>query len=141
MGHKAVVFSTSLSVEQCADTFRHGAGRARGLNARFSEVVAKASSSRSLTGFYTPPPEPPFALAGDAPALAVGINILGPMFGANGPSVPLHMYVDERADRRDVQIVASHGLAGGTRAARLAVRIFEHFHEADPKLRVTDGKL
>lgn len=142
MAHKAVVFTTSLSVDECADTFRHGAGRARGLNARFSEVVARAGGSRRLTGFYTPAHAPPFAFAcGAAPAIALGINILGPMYGSDGPSVPLHMYVGERRDRRDVQIVASHGRAGGTRAARLAIRIFEHFREADPGLRVTDGKL
>jgi hypothetical protein len=141
MAQKGVVFSTSLSVKECADTFRQGASGARGLNAKFTEVIAKVKGNGDLTGFYTPEFNSPFASVDGVPDFAVGINMLGPMHGANGPGVPVHMYVDERQGQREVQIVASHGLTGGMRATRLASKVFEHFREADPQLEVTDGNL
>jgi hypothetical protein len=138
---KGIVFTTELTVKQCADVFRRAAGDARGLNAKLTEVVAKAKGNGDLVGFYTPTWDSPFAAVDGVPDFAVGINILGPMHGANGPGTPVHMYVDDRGDRREVQLVSAHGLTGAVRSARLTRKVFDCFEATDPRLTVTDGNI
>jgi hypothetical protein len=114
MAQKGVVFSTTLSLEECKQLFQRGAGGARGGFARLTEGIAKLKGNGDLTGFYTPNFDSPF---GGAPQFAVGINVMGPIHGANGPGVPVHMYVDDTGAQREVQLVAQGGLTGGARAA------------------------
>ena len=102
MAQKGVVFSTTLSLEECKQLFQRGAGGARGGFARLTEGIAKLKGNGDLTGFYTPNFDSPF---GGAPQFAVGINVMGPMHGTNGPGVPVHMYVDDTGAHREVQLV------------------------------------
>jgi hypothetical protein len=141
MAQKGVVFTTSLSLKQCTDVFRRGAESARGLNARFTEAIAKVKGNGDMTGFYTPSFDSPFASVDGVPDFAVGINILGPMHGANGPGIPVHMYVDEQQKHRSVQLVSRHGLTGGPRSARLTRKFLDEFRAADPHLRVDEGNI
>jgi hypothetical protein len=141
MAQRGVVFSTTLSIGECTDIFRRGAGSARGGWARLTELVAKMKGNGELAGFYTPTFDSPFAAVDGVPDFAVGINILGPMHGANGPGVSVHMYVDDRQDRREVQLVSQGGLTGGMRAARLTRKFLEQFEVADPNLKISAGNI
>jgi hypothetical protein len=138
MAQKGVVFSTALTLEECKQLFQRGAGDARGGLARLTEGLAKLKGNGDLTGFYTPNFDSPF---GGVPQFAVGINVMGPMHGANGPGVPVHMYVDDAGAQREVQLIARGGLTGGARAARLTRKFLEQFQMADPKLTVREGNI
>jgi len=140
MRQKGVVFSTALSMTQCADVFRHAAQAARGPGAMIGEFAAKLRGN-DHSGFFTPTFDSPFAAVDRVPDFAVGAYIGKLIGGGDGAGTAVHMYVDDKAERRDVQIVSPHTLTGGMRSARLARTIFDAFQSADPRLVVTDGNL
>jgi hypothetical protein len=51
------------------------------------------------------------------------------------------MYVDDRQDHREVQLVSQGGLTGGVRAARLTRKFLEQFKAADPNLDISAGNI
>jgi hypothetical protein len=138
VAQKGVVFSTTLSTNECKEVFQQGAGSARGGLARLTEGIAKVKGNGELTGYYTPSFDSPFA---GNPQFAVGINIMGPMHGANGPGVPVHMYLDDAGPHREVQLVSQGGFTGGPRAAKLTRKFLEQFQAADPDLKIKEGNI
>lgn len=141
MAQKGVVFSTELSLAECAEVFRQGASDTRGVGVKLSETIAKVQGNGDQLGFYTPTFDSPFAAIDGVPDFAVGHNFMGPMHGARGAGIPVHMYVDECHDHRDVQLVSKHGLTGGPRAARLTRKVFSYFQDADPELSVGESNI
>ena len=86
--------------------------------------------------FFTPEDDVFGSLDDDRPAFAVGTWI------RNGSSptnpTPLHMYVWDRRDHREVTILAAHGLIVGTsHAAKLVTDVANMIKENDPKASVT----
>lgn len=75
------------------------------------------------------------------PDFAIGINIVKAFGSGQGAGTHMHMYVDEKGDRRSVQLIAKHGLLDSGRAARIARLFFEKFQAADSKLQVTDSNI
>jgi hypothetical protein len=140
MRQKGVVFSTALSIAQCADVFRQAAASARGAGAAIGEFAAKLRGNDN-SGFFTPTFDSPFAAVDGVPDFAVGVFIGKLIGGGDGAGTAVHMYVDENGDRRDVQIVSPHTLTGSLRSARLARKILDAFRVADPRLVVTDGNI
>ena len=141
MGQKGVVFTTSLSLKDCANIFRHAAQSSRGAKAKMVEMGARAAGNHDAVGFYTPRFDSPFAAVDGVPDFAIGFNVIKFMGGARGNGTHVHMYVDEKGSTRDVQLISSHGLTGGMRSGRVVSAFFEHFQAADPRLRVTDGNV
>jgi hypothetical protein len=141
MGQKGVVFTTILTVKDCANTFRGVGDSIRGGGmAKLLDAGATAAGHRDRTGYYTPTFDTPFA-SGGAPDYAIGINVLKFSAGAQGNGTHVHMYVDDKGDRRDVQLVSKHGLTDGGRSAKLTRRFLEQFQITDRQLRITDGNL
>jgi hypothetical protein len=141
MGQKGVVFTTSLSVKECANVFRDAADSARGVKGKLFEAAAKGMGNGDATGFYTPNFDSPFAAVDGTPDFSVGINILKFMGGGQGNGTHVHMYVDDRGEARSVQLVSRHGLTGGMRSASLTRKFLDQFQTADSTLRITDGNL
>lgn len=137
MRQKGIVFSTSLSIKECADLFREAAEDVRGPGRKLLESAANLMGNGEMVGYYTPPFDSPFAAVDGRPDLAVGIHVLKFFGGGQGRGTSVHMYVDERQDHREVQLVSKHGLTEGMRSARLTGNFFERFQAADTTLEVT----
>jgi hypothetical protein len=116
MGQKGIVFSTRLTVKDCADVFRRSADVARGVRARMFEVGARLAGNGDRLGFYTPTFDSPFAGIDGTPDFAVGVNILKFSAGAQGNGTHVHMYVDDSGNSRSVQVVSRHGVLDGGRS-------------------------
>ena len=142
MGQKGIVFTTQLSIQECANIFRVAAERARSRGAgRFLELGAKLAGNAEALGFYTPSFSSPFPMVDGVPDFAVGVNIIKFNAGAQGNGTHVHMYVDEGGEQRSVQLVSSHGLLDGGRSARLVRDFYEHFQAADKHLSIADGNI
>jgi hypothetical protein len=141
MKQKGVVFTTSLSVKQCADLFRNAAESTRGIKARMSEVAASAMGNSETVGYYTPSFDSPFAAVDGVPDFAIGFNVLKFMGGGQGNGTHVHMYVDDQGSERNVQLVSGHGLTGAARSARCVSIFMQQFQSADRALRVVDGNI
>lgn len=141
MKQKGIVFTTWLSVKQCAELFRSAADSTRGIKARMSEVAASAMGNSETVGFYTPNFDSPFATVDGVPDFAIGFNVLKFVGGGQGNGTHVHMYVDDRGSERNVQLVSAHGLTGAARSARCVSIFMERFRGADHALRVTDGNI
>jgi hypothetical protein len=140
MAQKGVVFTTSLSTKECADLFREGWQSTRRVTARVTEVLDKVTG-QGLADFYTPTWDSPFAAIDGVPDFSVGVQVLGGIGGVRAGGTPIHMYVFDRPDEREVQLVSTYTITGGTGAARVVRRFFEQFRTADPELSVTDGNV
>jgi hypothetical protein len=141
MSQKGIVFTTKLTVADCANLFRQTGDSLRGVRGRLLEATAAVAGNSDRTGYYTPSFDSPFARVGGVPDFAVGVNILKFNAGAQGNGTHVHMYVDDRGDHRDVQIVAKHGLLDASRSARMVRKVFEAFQSSDAGVTVTDGNV
>ena len=141
MGQKGVVFTTKLSVQECAHAFRAAGDSARGGLVKIREVGAAVMGNGDRTGYYTPNFDSPFAAVDGTPDFAIGVNILKFNAGAQGNGTHVHMYVDDGGDSRTVQLVSSHGLMDGGRSARLTRKFLDQFRAGDPQLQITDGNI
>lgn len=141
MGQRGIVFTTGLSVKECANVFRTAAEASRGAKAKFSEMAAKMAGNSETVGFYTPTFDSPFASIDGVPDFSIGFNALKFSAGAQGNGTHIHMYVDDQGDTRSVQIVSKHGITGGARSGRFVSKFFEQFQAADRGLRVTEGNI
>lgn len=141
MGQKGVVFTTSLTIQQCGHLFRETGDKVNGLKGKLMGGMASVMGNGEATGFYTPSFDSPFAGIDGAPDFAVGVNIMKFNGGGQGNGTHVHMYVDDQGDQRSVQLVSKHGLTGGMRSTRMTQKFFEQFRAADPRLRVTEGNI
>lgn len=141
MGQKGVVFSTTLTVKDCAAVFRAAGDSVRGGMAKMLEVSATVVGHGDRTGYYTPTFDSPFATVDGVPDFAIGVNILKFSAGAQGNGTHVHMYVDDGGDTRTVQLVSNHGLMDGGRSAKFTRKFLGQFKIADRQLRVTDGNI
>lgn len=140
MAQKGVVFATSLSVKECADLFRQGWQTTRRTTARLTEMLDKVSG-HGLADFYTPTSDDPFASVDGVPDFSVGVQVLGGIGGIRAGGTPIHMYVFEGGERREVQLVSTYSVTGGIGAARVVRRFLEQFQGADPNLTISDGNV
>jgi hypothetical protein len=141
MGQKVVVFTTTLTVKDCANVFRAAGDAVRGGGmAKLFEAGATVAGNKDRTGYYTPSFDSPFAGSG-VPDYAIGVNILKFSAGAQGNGTHVHMYVDDEGDIRNVQLISKHGFTDGGRSAKFTRKFLEQFQAADQQLRVTDGNL
>ncbi|WP_194922248.1 hypothetical protein [Catenulispora rubra] len=141
MQQKGIVFTTRLSVSDCANLFRETGDALRGVGRKLLEATAKVAGHGDLTGYYTPEFNSPFARVDGIPEFAVGINIMKFSAAAQGNGTHVHMYVDDRGDHRDVQLVSNHTITGGMRSGRMVRKFFEAFQGTDAGVRVTDSKV
>lgn len=141
MRQKGVVFTTTLSLKECANIFRSTGESVRGTGRRLLEVTAKIAGNGETTGYYTPTFNSPFAAIDGVPDFAIGLNILKFNAGAQGNGTHVHMYVDDGGESRTVELVSGHGMLDGGRSEKLVRRFFEQFQSADSRLRVTDGNI
>ncbi len=140
MAQKGVVFSTTVTIKACADLFRQGHQSTRGTTARLTELLDKAGR-QGLAEFYTPTDDDPFASVDGVPDFSVGVQILGGIGGVRAGGTPIHMYVFEHGSHRQVQLVSTYTITGGTGAARVVRRFLEQFQGADPKLEIAAGNI
>jgi hypothetical protein len=138
MGQRGVVFTTTLTVQDCANVFRAAGESARSGIAKMFEVGAAAAGHGDRTGYYTPSFN---SRSGGAPDYAIGVNILKFSAGAQGNGTHVHMYVDDKGDTRTVQLVSKHGVMDGGRSAKYTRKFLEQFQAADRRLRVTEGNI
>lgn len=138
MSIKGVSFTTAMSVKECADAFRLAASQARGMGAKLGEAAARFRGQTS-GGFFTPTSDSPFAAVDGVPDFAIGVHIGKMLNGAAGAGTTVHMYVDDRGGRREVQIVSPHSLGGGMRSERFVERFRAAFEASDPSLRAVAG--
>src|ERR1700735_3982953 len=113
MSQKGVVFTTALSIKQCTEVFRRAADGTRGVIGRVTEVTAKVSGQGDMVGFYTPTFDSPFAAVDGIPDFSVGYNVLSLAGGLRAGGTPIHMYLNEKAGRREAQLVSKYTITGG----------------------------
>lgn len=141
MKQKGVVFTTSLSVKECADLFRDAAESTRGIKARMSETAASVLGNSETVGYYTPRFDSPFSTVDGVPDFAIGFNVLKFMGGGQGNGTHVHMYVNDQDAERNVQLVSAHGLTGTARSARCVSIFLQQFQSADRALRMIDSNI
>lgn len=141
MGQKAVVFTTTLSVQDCSNVFRAAGDSARSGMAKMFEVGAAVAGHGDRTGYYTPTFNSRSGAFSGTPDYAIGVNILKFSAGAQGNGTHVHMYVDDEGSARTVQLVSRHGIIDGGRSAKYTRKFLEQFQTADRQLRVTDGNI
>jgi hypothetical protein len=141
MSQKGIVFTTKLSLAECANLFQQTGNSLRGVRGRLLEAGAMLAGHSDRTGFYTPTFDSPFSRIEGVPDFAVGVNILKFNAGAQGNGTHVHMYVDDRGEHRDVQLVAKHGLLDASRSARMVRKFFEAFQSSDAGVTVTEGNI
>ncbi|WP_172639422.1 hypothetical protein [Streptomyces tailanensis] len=139
MGSKQAKLDTTLTLKQCAEVFRVGAQRARGVGSVLGGAAAKLMGN-DQSGFFTPTDDSPFAsLDNDPPDFMVGVFV--PKFGGGGTGngTAVHMYVWDRGTSRSVELYAPHGFTGGMHARKLITKVADAFTDADPKAHVVAG--
>lgn len=109
----SVGLKTSLSTKELGDTFKTETRRMYGIGGKFGHLIGARCAFR-----YYQPGKDEFARLDDDPAtFEVGVEIPTFSYG-NHARVSLHMYVWERRDRREVQLVAFHGMVSGAGKSR-----------------------
>jgi len=141
MSQKGVVFTTALTIKQCTEVFRHAADGTRGVIGRLTEVTAKVSGQGDMVGFYTPTFDSPFAGVDGIPDFSVGYNVLSLAGGLRAGGTPIHMYLNEKAGRREAQLVSKYTITGGMGAARVVRKFLDQFRAADPTVHVDQGNI
>jgi hypothetical protein len=144
VAQKGVVFLTTMTTGQCGDVFKKAVGAAQGKFGKAMELIPKAAGGTAglmQAGFYEPTFDSPFDTVGKRPTFAVGTQIYGLATAARSGGTPLHMYVFERSQRREVQLVSAHGLTGGGGSRRVVEKALAAFQVADPALRLSDGNV
>lgn len=137
MRTKSAQVRTGLSVRECAALFeREASARMRRPGAVLGRLGAKMAG-KDQSGFFTPTDDSPFsALDDDSPDFSVGILIPRFSGGVQGNTHALHMYVWDRGDARQVELVSPHGLGSGMWAGRLVAQTCAAFQSADPESAV-----
>lgn len=139
MGSKEAHLTTTLSVKECAQVFREGAARARGIGSMMGGIAAKVAGN-DQSGFFTPHNDSPFAsLDEDVPDFTVGVMVPKFSAGAKGNVTALHMYVWDRGATRNVTLYSPHGIGGGLHANKLVSKVSDTFRAADPRCRTSEG--
>ncbi|MFE7760916.1 hypothetical protein [Streptomyces sp. NPDC057438] len=139
MGSKQTQLNTSLTLKQCAEVFRVGAQKARGVGSMLGGAAAKVMGN-DQSGYFTPTDDSPFSSLDDNPPdFMVGVFV--PKFGGGGQGngTAVHMYVWDRGTTRSVELYAPHGLTGGMHARKLITKVADAFNAADPHVRVVAG--
>lgn len=137
MGEKTARLETTLTVRQCAALFQASPKELMSGAAKFQGLAAKLAGGNFTADFFTPTDSSPFAaLNDDPPAFTAGTYIRN---GASAPNpTELHMYVWERGSKREVMIVAGHGLmTGALHARKIVQRLTEMFTEQDRAAKVS----
>jgi hypothetical protein len=137
MGDKAARIETALTVKQCAALFQASPKQLMSGAAKFQGFAAKLAGGNFTADFFTPTDSSPFAeLDDDAPAFAVGTFIRN---GASAPNpTEVHMYVWDRGSKREVAVVAAHGLMTGALHAKKVVQgLTQMFTAQDRSARVS----
>jgi hypothetical protein len=144
MPQEGVVFRTSMTTRQCRDVFKKAAGAANGKFGKAMELIPKAGGGTAglmQAGFYEPTFDSPFDARDGRPTLAVGTQIYGLATAARSGGTPLHMYVFDRSDHREVQLVSAHGVTGGGGSRRVAQKALAQFQSADSELQISEGNI
>lgn len=146
MRQKGVVFTTRLSISECAAIFKETGTASRGGARRLLEVTARMGGAGDAVGFYTPSFDPVFAAVEEQPDFMVGVNIMtfGPgLMPGSGPGdgVHMHMYVNDTGGARKVELVAQHKMGAAGAAAKIARRFLDAFRGADSELAVKEGNI
>jgi hypothetical protein len=137
MGEKAAKIETALTVKQCAALFQASPRQLMSGAAKAQGIAARLAGGKFTADFFTPTDSSPFAtLDDDAPSFAVGTYIRN---GASAPNpTELHMYVWDRGAKREVAVIAGHGLMTGAIHARKIVQsITEMFRAQDRSAQVS----
>lgn len=137
MGEKAARMETTLTVKECAALFQASPRQLMSGAAKFQGFTAKLAGGNFTADFFTPTDSSPFAaLNDDAPAFAAGTYIRN---GASAPNpTELHMYVWDRGSKREVLVIAGHGLmTGALHAKKVVQRLTEMFTARDRTAKVS----
>ncbi|GAA2700078.1 hypothetical protein GCM10010348_34010 [Streptomyces anthocyanicus] len=139
MGSKQAQLNTTLTLKQCAEVFRVGVQKARGVGSMLGGAGAKLTGN-DQSGYFTPTNDSPFAsLDDDPPDFMVGVFVPKFAGGGTGNGTAVHMYVWDRGSSRSVELYAPHSLAGGMHARKLITKVAQAFTDADPKVQVAAG--
>ena len=144
MAQKGVVFETSMTTQQCGEVFKKAAGTAQGKFGKAMELIPKAGGGTAgmmQAGFYQPTFDGTFDALDEPPTFAVGTQIYGVATAGRSGGTPLHMYVFDRSDHREVQLVSAHGLTGGGGSRRVVQKALSVFQAMDSKLKISDGSI
>lgn len=128
--------TTSLTVQECAQVFQQAAGSLRGGAAKLGELAYKANGAKPEFGFYTPQNDSPFASVQEQPAFAIGFKFASGL-GVSGRPGDVHMYVWDRDDHREAEIVSQHGMGGRGRSEKIVGTVVDGFRSADRAARVS----
>lgn len=137
MGEKTARIETVMTVKQCASLFQSSPKQLMSGAAKFQGFAAKLAGGNFTADFFEPTDASPFAaINDDPPVFAVGTYI------RNGMSAPnpteLHMYVWDRGPRREVVLIAGHGLMTGALHAKKVVHsLAEMFTAEDRSAKVS----
>ena len=139
MGEKAARIDTGLSVQDCAALFRASPKQLMSGAAKFQGFAAKLAGGNFSADFFSVDDSGPFAgVNADPPAFAAGTFIRNGASAAN--PTELHVYVWDRGSRREVAIVAGHGLVtGAVHAKKVVQRLAEMFSAQDRSATVQLG--
>lgn len=131
MGEKSVRIETALSVKDCAALFQASPKQLMSGAAKVQGLAARLAGGRFTAEFFTPTDSSPFAsLNDDSPSFTVGTFIRNGAAAAN--PTELHMYVWDRGAKREVAVVAAHGMVSGSmHAKKLVQKLAEMFTAQD----------
>lgn len=137
MGDKAARIETTLTVRQCAAIFQASPKQLMSGAAKFQGFAAKLAGGNFTADFFTPRDSGPFSmLDDDPPAFAVGTFIRN---GASAPNpTEVHMYVWDRGSKREVAVIAAHGLmTGALHAKKIIQSLAQMFSAQDSSASVS----
>jgi hypothetical protein len=137
MRHTRLNLSTSLTTQDLGVLFKETTTAMHGVAGKVAHVGR--SMSRHATkgfGYYRPHGDEFSVLDDDLATFEIGVHL--PTFsGTNGGGVTLHMYVWDRGDHREVQLVTPHGVISGASKSKRRLRQFvEAIQQHDPALAV-----
>jgi hypothetical protein len=110
---------TSLTTQELGSVFKLSTQSMHGIAGRIGRAGRSMTKSIGADGFnyYRPRHDELSVPDGDPAAFEIGVHI--PTFtGSNGGGVVLHMYVWDRGDHREAQLVSPHGMISGAAKSR-----------------------
>lgn len=130
---------TTLSVEELDGVFKTGTKALHGLGGKFASIARSLTPAQSAKFGYFQPRSTGHAEPGDPPSFVLGAVI--PTFdGGNGQSVVIQMYVWDRGQYRDVQLITPHGLVSGAmKSKRRLAKLIQTFQAADPAMTLAEA--
>lgn len=138
MRNARVHVATQLDTRDLAEIFQETTQEIYGIGGKLGSFkrIIKGQASTSIE-YYTPRDDSPFSsLDTDKATFTVGVSI--PKFSSTGGGdVTLHMYVWDRGDHREVELLAPYTVGSAIASKRALDNLVTAVQSADDSLEIT----